>query len=58
MADRTADIRAWVDRHLEGVTWSGDQAECRCPLHKDREPSCSVMGIELDGEVVREFPRR
>jgi putative DNA primase/helicase len=36
------DLRDFVNRNLEKVKWTGDEAQACCPYHDDKNPSFSV----------------
>jgi len=41
------EIRTFLESHITGIRWSGDQGEGTCPLHDDHHASLSVNADKL-----------
>ena len=59
-------MKEWIERHIPGIAWNGDEGSGRCPLHDDRNPSLSVnvaKGVYYchggcDGGTLRQLAER
>ena len=50
----STEIRQWLDQHIEGIQWQGDQGEGKCPLHEDSRASFWSTPRKQSGSVTRD----